>query len=242
MSKRMRIFAHRGARRQAPENTLPAFARAIELGADGIELDVHASKDGQLVVIHNFSVDKTTDRRGRVERFTAAQLSQMDAGSRFAPEFAGTGIPSLEQVFDLVAGRCQINVEIKSNNPNGGEEVDLVAALIQRRGCYDQVIVSSFNPVTLIRMRVTEPKIALGLLYYLPMPQLLLQAWFSSMLQPQALHPYYPLVDVELADFAHRRGCAINTWTINELADAQRLAALGVDTIITDVPDQMMLL
>lgn len=240
MSNKPLVFAHRGAKAIAPENTLPAFAKALEMGVDGIELDVHSSRDGQLAVIHNFSVNKLTNRRGLVRHFTAAQLAEMDAGSHLSPQFAGTGIPTLDQVFDLVGNRCLVNVEIKSNSPSGGEETNLLAAMIAKRHLYDQVIVSSFNAITLIRLHSLDPKVQLGFLYYLPMPTYVLDAWFTSVMQPQALHPYHKLVNADLIRYAQSKGCAVNTWTINDLDEAKRLADLGVTTIMSDVPDQMM--
>ena len=234
------IFAHRGARVAAPENTLPAFQAALDMGADGIELDVHCSKDGQLVVIHDFTVDKTTNGSGKVGNFTVTELAHLDAGSYFSADFAGVGVPTLEQVFDLVGDRCRINVEIKSMDPNGGDQVEPLVALIQARNLYDQVIVSSFNPVTLIKMRWTDPKVRLGLLYEKELPPHLRQAWFTPILQPEALHPHYAAVDANLIAWAKHKGCAVNTWTVNNVADARRLADLGVDVIMTDVPDVMI--
>lgn len=235
------IFAHRGARMAAPENTLPAFATALAMGADGIELDVHCSKDGQLAVIHDFTVDKTTNGKGNVRDFTAAELAQLDAGSSFSPQFAGVGVPTLDQVFDLVGSRCRINVEIKSENfVEGGSEVEPLVTLIQQRNLYDQVIVSSFNPITLIKLRWTDPKVKLGLLYFTDLPPHLRQAWFTSSIQPEALHPYHRLVDASHLAWAQMRGCAVNTWTVNEVAEARRLVSLGVDVIMTDVPDVMI--
>ena len=234
------IFAHRGARCAAPENTLPAFQKALEMGVDGIELDVHCSKDGQLVVIHDFSVDKTTNRTGNVSDFTATELAQMDAGSHFSAPFAGVGVPTLAQVFDLVGDRCRINVEIKSMDPTGGNQVEPLVALIQSRHLYDQVLVSSFNPITLIKMRWADPKIKLGLLYEAALPTHLRQAWFTPILQPEALHPHHRLVDADLIAWAKGKGCAVNTWTVNDTAEARRLAELGVDVIMSDVPDVIM--
>jgi glycerophosphoryl diester phosphodiesterase len=238
--RRPQIFAHRGAKRVAPENTLPAFQKALEMGVDGIELDVHTSKDGQLVVIHDFTVDKTTNGQGRVETFSASELAQLDAGSRFDPAFAGVGVPTLGQVLDLVGDRCRVNVEIKCEEHDGGDEVELLAALIHQRQLYEQVIVSSFNPITLIKLRWVDPKIQLGLLYFQELPPHLRQAWFTPILQPQALHPYHGLVTANLVAWARRQGCAVNTWTVNEVAEARRLADLGVDVIMTDAPDGMV--
>jgi glycerophosphoryl diester phosphodiesterase len=234
------IFAHRGAREAAPENTLPAFAKALEMGADGVELDVQCSADGQLVVIHDFDVDKTTNGSGPVGGFTAAELAQLDAGSHFGDEYAGVGVPKLDQVLDLLSDRCQINVELKTNDRLGGQEVEPLLRLIQQRNLYDQVLVSSFNPIALIKMHYLDPKVRLGLLYHEPLPAFLRNAWLSPIIAPQALHPHYTLVDRELMEFARQGGYSINVWTVNDLADVQRMATLGVNVIMTDVPDQVI--
>lgn len=241
MSVKPMIFAHRGAVEFAPPNTLPSFEKALEMGVDGIELDVHASKDEQLVLIHDFDVDATTNATGPVASFTAAELAAMDAGSHFSPEFAGVGVPTLDQVFDLVGDRCIINVEIKSlDYLTGGKTVEPLKQLIRSRNLYEQVIVSSFNPLPLIRLRRDDPKIRLGLLYFQALPTSLWETWMSPIIQPEALHPHHSLVDGESMARARRKGRAVNVWTVNELDEARRLADLGVDVIITDYPDKLM--
>ncbi|MEZ4865883.1 MAG: glycerophosphodiester phosphodiesterase family protein [Caldilineaceae bacterium] len=237
---RPQIFAHRGAKAVAPENTLPAFQRALEMGVDGIELDVHCSKDGKLVVIHDESLERTTTGHGKVSDYTAAELARVDAGSPFSPQFAGVGIPTLDQVFDLVGNRCLVNVEIKTDDPLGGNQAEPLLALIQARKLYDQVIVSSFSPEALIQVRWLDPKVQLGLLYYLPLPPYLRHAWFTPILRPDALHPAYKLVDEALMAWAREVGCPVNVWTVNDVTEAQRLAAIGVNVIMSDVPDQIM--
>ena len=234
------IYAHRGARCNAPENTIPAFETALDMGIDGVELDVQCSSDGQLVVIHDFSVDKTTSGSGPVEKFTAAELAALDAGSHFSAEYAGVGVPTLEQVLEVLQGRCQLNIEIKSMDRDGGRAVDLVAKLVQERNLYDQVLISSFNPITLIKMRWVDPKVPIGLLYEKALPAHLESAWLSPIIAPQALHPYYPIIDAELVDWGHSNGYAVNTWTVNEVDDARRLADLGIDVLMSDVPDLLM--
>ncbi len=232
------IYGHRGARAHAPENTLPSFQTAFDMGADGIELDVHMSKDGCLVVIHDFTLERTTDGHGSVSDFTAAELARLDAGSHYSPAFAGAGVPTLEEALDLAAGRS-VNVEIKSMDPFGGPEADAVAALIRSRNLYDAVIVSSFNPVTLIKMRWVDRRVRLGLLYSADLPIFLRQAWTGPLIQPEALHPEHDMIDAGYMDAARRMGVAVNTWTVNDPDEARRLAELGVDIIITDAPDRI---
>lgn len=250
-----RIFAHRGARSVAPENTLPAFRKALEMGVDGIELDVQLSRDGQLVVIHDFTLERTTNGRGRVRDYTAEELAQLEIADRrlqiadctTTPKSevrdlkSSVGVPTLEQVLDLVGDRCQLNVEIKTRGLAGGrQEAALLSRMIQRRDLYDQVIVSSFNPFALIWMRRSDPRVALGLLYAEDWPIYLRRAWLRPLVRPAALHPRHTMIDPRYMRWAHSKGYAVNTWTVNEVEEARRLANLGVDSLISDVPDQLM--
>jgi glycerophosphoryl diester phosphodiesterase len=241
MPKSTEVFAHRGAKMVAPENTLPAFTEAIALGADGIELDVQCSKDGVLVVMHNFTVNETTNGQGRVADLTAAELSKLDAGSHFNGKFSNVGVPTLEDVLAVTAGKIKLNIEIKSQDPMGGREVEPLVELLRASNLYEQVIVSSFNPVTLIKMRHVDPQVALGLLYWgQHLPAFLREIWLSSILRPEAFHPHHTLIDEEYMVWAKAIPAAINTWTVNDPDEALRLAALGVETIITDVPDTIL--
>jgi glycerophosphoryl diester phosphodiesterase len=234
------LFAHRGARRAAPENTLPAFARALEMGVDGVELDVHLSCDGRLVVFHDYTLDRLTNGSGPVAEHSAAELAALDAGTHFDSSYAKTGIPTLDQVLDLIGDQCAVNVEIKSIEPDGGPAVQALARTIASRNLYDQVIVSSFNPISLIHLRWLDPAIRLGLLFAAPLPAHLRFAWFTPILQPEALHPCSERVDANFMEWARDRGCAVNVWTVNDLNEARRLQHLGVDAIITDVPDALI--
>ncbi|MCC6458322.1 MAG: glycerophosphodiester phosphodiesterase [Caldilineaceae bacterium] len=241
MPKRTEVFAHRGAKTIAPENTLPAFEQAIALGADGIELDVQCSRDGVLVVMHNFTVNETTNGQGRVAELTAAQLGKLDAGSHFDAKFSNVSVPTLEEVLVLTSGKIKLNIEVKSQDPMGGSEVEPLVDLIQAGNLYDQVIVSSFNPVTLIKLRAIDPQVTLGLLYAgQHLPAFLREIWLSPILRPEAFHPHHTLIDEEYMLWATAIPAAVNTWTVNDPDEARRLASLGVDTIISDVPDVIL--
>jgi glycerophosphoryl diester phosphodiesterase len=240
MSARPQVFAHRGAKSVAPENTLPAFQRALEMGVDGIELDVQQTRDGRLVVIHDFDVSHTTNGAGKVVDMTYAEICRLDAGSHFGAEFSGTPVPTLEEVFDLVGDRCVVNVELKTMDWDGGAVVEPVVRLIQQRRLHDQVIISSFNPFALIATRWHDPKIALGLLYSQELPIFLRRAWLGPLIAPEALHPHYAMVDAEFVHTAHSHGQFVNTWTVNDLDLAQQLAEAGVDVIMSDLPDLVM--
>jgi glycerophosphoryl diester phosphodiesterase len=233
-------YAHRGARAIAPENTLPAFQAALDLGVDGIELDVQRSRDGVLVVMHDFTVDRTTNGCGRVVDLTLAELKELDAGESFDARFRETRVPTLDEVLDLIGDRCAVNVEIKSVDYRGGEEVDAVAALVKARNLYDQILISSFNPIALIKMRHVDDRVRLGLLYAHELPGYLMQAWLGELMCPEALHPHHTLVDEAYMERTRAIGKTVNVWTVNVVAEASRLHRLGVDAIISDVPDVIL--
>lgn len=231
------IFAHRGACRAAPENTLPAFQAAIALGADGAELDVQYSSDGKIVVMHNQTLDKTTNGAGRVTAHTLEELRGLDAGAHFAPAFAGTLIPTLDEVLDLARGKLLLNIELKAlESPTVNLGVDVVAR-VRAHGIADQVVISSFNPLALRRAKKAGPEIECALLTAPDLPGWMhgrLTLWFSRM---EGIHPEHPMVNEAYMAWARRRKLPVRPWTVNEEADMRRLIALGVDALITDVPD-----
>ncbi len=234
-------IAHRGASGVAPPNTLAAFRRAADLGADGVELDVHLCADGVPVVIHDFTVDGTTDGTGRVRDLPLATLRELDAGSRFDPAFAGERIPTLEEVFAEVGGRLLINVELKSMPGNDYPGLEAaVAALIRRHGLTDRVLVSSFNPFALQRFRREMPEVPVGFLYETaPLSRAARLAAALVRLRPQALHPWWGLITPETVRRAHARGRRVVAWTVDDPEAMARLVAWGVDGIITNYPNRM---
>jgi glycerophosphoryl diester phosphodiesterase len=229
-------FAHRGASHEAPANTLAAFTRAAELGADGIELDVQLSRDGKVVVIHNLLVDATTDGKGRVRDKTLAQLKELDAGAWFSPAHAGQRIPTLGQVIDAVGQRLLLNVELKVQ---GGQDDGLAAAcvrVLRERELLERVVVSSFSRLAIRRVRLIEPRLAIGYLYYVD-PLLAKRPWPKGIAQPDALHPHHRLIDECYVRWARERGYRIHTWTVDDPGRMRHLVRLGVDMIITNRPE-----
>jgi len=230
-------IAHRGASAAAPPNTLAAFEKAIELGADGVEFDVHLSADGVPVVIHDFTVDSTTDGSGRVAEMTLAQLKQLDAGSHFDPAFAGERIPTLGEVLEAVGGRLLLNIELKSTSlrDNGLEQA--VIAQVEQHSLGDSVLFSSFNPFSLRRAKRIASHIPVGLLYAPDLPLPLRRAWLAPLVPHEARHPKHTMVDARYMAWARRRGYRVNTWTVDDPDEMHRLIDLDVDGIITNVPD-----
>jgi glycerophosphoryl diester phosphodiesterase len=231
------VIAHRGASAAAPANTMAAFDKAAELGADGIEFDVHLCADGVPVVIHDFAVDATTDGSGRVAEMTLAQLKQLDAGSYFDPAHVGERIPTLEEVLLAFGNRLLLNVELKSTSlrDNGLERA--VIALVKKYGLESRVLFSSFNPFSLRRAKKIAPHIRAGLLYAPDLPLPLSRAWLAPLFPHEARHPEHTMVDAHTVAWAHRRDYRVNTWTVDDPDEMRRLIALGVDGIITNVPD-----
>lgn len=228
------IYGHRGAAADAPPNTLPAFELAVKQSADGTELDVHITKDGAVVVIHDFTVDATTDGTGTVSDMTLVELKALDAGSWFAPPFVGVRIPTLDEVFEAVGQQLHINVEIKSMSIEGDGVEQAVAGIVQQHGMADRVIVSSFNPLVLKRFREIMPQVRLGYLFSDEVPEEVIR--MAKDLTYEAEHPHYSLVDADLVKAAHAVARAVNVWTVNDADEARRLRDLGVDAIITDQP------
>jgi glycerophosphoryl diester phosphodiesterase len=233
-------WAHRGASGHAPQNTIAAFTLAADMGADGIELDVRLSADGEAMVIHNQSVDDTTDGTGPVHRKTVAELKALDAGSWFDARFAGERVPTLAEAFDAVGERLWINVEVKVQPGHHPLEQEAkVVHLIEDRDLVERVIVSSFSPRSLRRVYTMNRHIPLGLLYARPLSSLscLFRRWLG--VPYRALHPHFSQVDVRRVGEAHRRGQWVNVWTVDAADDMRRMRDLGVDGIITNYPDRL---
>lgn len=231
------IVAHRGASGEAPENTLASFRLAIEQGADALELDAKLSLDGEIVVIHDTSVDRTTDASGLVRKMTTEQLKALDAGKAFGHEFADERIPTLEDVFQAVGDQTYINIEL-TNYATPADDLPMRAAnLVLRYGMEDRVLFSSYNILALTRIRRALPGSPMGAL---ALPGILgavpRNRYFTSLLKPDALHPALPDTTPALVTRAHRQGLRVYVYTVNEVEDFRRLFAMGVDGVITDFP------
>jgi len=225
------VFGHRGAKAYAPMNTLPAFELALEQGAEGVELDVHLTKDGQLVIVHDFSVDRTSNGSGLVADFTLEEIQSLDAGAWFDARFKGVRIPTLDEVFEQFGQDLLFNVEIKyeAEQSNGIEYA--VRDLIIKHNMQSRVVVSSFHPGMLQWFRAIDQEIPLG---FLTMSGNIEE---YAALDCEAYHPYDPLIDDAYVRTATAQNRFVNTWTVNDPARAKQLFDLGVNVVITDQPD-----
>ena len=226
----MELMAHRGASGLAPENTLAAFARCLEYDPEWIELDVHASADGAIIVMHDATVDRTTDGSGAIADLTLAQLKRLDAGSWKGAEFAGEPVPTLEEVVALVGGRARLNVEIKAG-PALAHVAAEVVAILRTGGCLPCSMVSSFDvaAVKAVQALTDEPSLALitGKADDLKIAIAEGFGW---------LNLHFGGVDAALVGAAHAAGVNVCAWTINDLSRWDEFAALGVDVFCTDMP------
>ncbi len=229
------VIGHRGAAGLAPENTLAAIQVAVELGVDAVEFDVHRSNDGELMVIHDEEVERTTDGRGFVTNLTLEELQALDAGSWFSDEFAGEPIPSVRDVFDFVRDLdVLLFIELKSPALYSGIEAELVT-LIEEYGYEDRVSILSFDHESLALVREIAPDLTLSGLWSRSLPSSdgagfdVVNARFTLFRgTPQAIENY------------HGQELQVMVWTVNEISDMEWLIARGIDGITTDYPDRLL--
>ena len=230
------IFAHRGASAHAPENTLASFGLALSQGADAVELDSRLSADGRVVVIHDPTVDRTTDGHGRVAQLTLAELRSLDAGS-FSPEkYCGEKIPLLEEVFEAVGKKMFINIELKNSAAACDQLVEKVCALVKKHGLEKRVILSSFLASNLSKARRLLPEVPRGLLVVGGWKGAWTRSFGFSFGDYAALHPYLTDVTKQQIVRVHRLRRRVHVWTVNKAEDMVRLNNWGVDGMLTDDP------
>lgn len=228
------MIAHRGAPRRAPENTLAAFRRAVDEGADAIELDARLSSDGVVVVMHDVTLDRTTNGAGPVSERALAELKALDAGAKFSAEFAGEQIPLLQEVLEAFGQRVLINVEIKDHDRMWDQRLALaVGRLVQHYGLERRVLISSFTPFGLRAIRRRWPDIPLALLLR-PHEKKWLEGAVRQLAPFEAFHPHVRSVDRAMVAEEHARGRRVNAWTVNDADQMRELLLLGVDGLITD--------
>jgi glycerophosphoryl diester phosphodiesterase len=235
--RRPLIIAHRGASVYAPENTLAAFKLAVDQLADAIELDAQLTVDDQVIVMHDDTVDRTTNGSGRVKLMSRADLQNLDAGDKSSPG-KPEGIPSLAEVFEAIGQEILINVELKNYSSPTDDLPEKVAALVMEYNLEDRVLLSSFNFLALIRARRILPKIQLGLLVFNGLGDATVRFKLVHFSPLMALHPYYEDVSPRLVQAVHRVKSRINAYTIKQPDVMQKMIEAGVDGIIT--PDPLM--
>ena len=222
-------IGHRGAKGYGPENTLLSFQKAIDIGVDGIELDVHLSSDGAIMVIHDETLDRTTNGKGFVNELSLQELKT------FQIEKENT-IPTLIEVFDLVNKHCFINIELKGNGTSK-PVINLIEHYIEEKNWnYGHFIISSFNWSALQEVRKWNAKIPIGVLTHTDLD---LAIAFAKFIKAETIHPYFHLLTKENTLKIQNEGFKVFAWTVNETEDIQKIKSFHVNGIISDFPDRI---
>lgn len=224
----MIIIGHRGAMGYEPENTLVSFDKALELDVDGVELDVHFSKDNEVVVIHDAKLRRTTNGSGYVKDFTLEELKKLDAGK-------GQSIPTLREVITLMNKRCLINIELKAEGV-ARLVADIIIEAINHGWTTDLFLISSFDHHELMRFHEALPLVPFApLIAAKPIDY----ACFAQTMKAYAVNPAADFIDRIFVNDAHQRGLKLITWTVNDRDEIKKIIELGVDGIISNYPDRV---
>ncbi len=233
----MKIFAHRGSAGTHPENTLAAFRAAAALPIDGVEVDVHLTKDGEVVVIHDEKINRTTNGKGYVKDLTLEELQQYDAGSWFSEEWSGERVPTLDEVLEVFEGTShQLNIEIKSDIFPYDGLVDKVLTLANNRKMGDRLLLSSFNHEDVLHVcRETEVKSAiLASQIYVDIYD------YARVIGTKQIHVSLPGAFRKMTTDALMKGAIVYVYTVNKLEYVEQLKQVGIHGIFTDYPERML--
>lgn len=232
------IVAHRGYRQKYPENTLAAFQAAVEAGVSMIELDVNFSRDRKVVVIHDATLERTTDGHGAVSDNTMAELKKLDAGSWFDPRFADQHLPELSEVLDHVIGRAMVNIEIKAhayehNHPPDAIEKQVVE-LVKQKNMQDSVLISSFEIDILVQIASMQEPAAIALISKTPASSRIIEICTS--LKVFSWHPDHLIVTPRQVDMMHVAGLKVFPYNVDTYENYVKMMKMKVDGVITDDP------
>ncbi len=243
------VISHRGANQVAPQNTIEAFEKSIEIGCDGFETDIHLTKDGIPVVCHNFTIDETSTGKGAIKDMTLEELRQYDFGSYKGEQFKGVKIPTLDEFLEVskkMGDKMKVlDIELKSEKfgEAGTELAEKTIDAVKNHGLFDKLLISSFDPSILVVCKKIDKNCKTGILYS---PDNLVSikisarpVAFAKEIGCDALHPFAMYVTRLYVERAHRAGLQVNPWTINKELTAKHLIKLGVDGLITDDPGLM---
>lgn len=236
-----KVFAHRGFSGCYPENTMLAFEKAIELGADGLETDVHMTKDGHLVMIHDESPLRTAGGKGYIFQYTLEELRKLDASykDRFGDKFSNNPVPTLREYFELVSKHDGFltNIEIKTDRIQYAGIEKAVLDLMDEFSLRDRIIISSFNHHTVKRFKELAPDVKCG---FLCADWIINVGSYTKSHGIECVHPLFVQLTDELYAEIKNAGREVNTWTVNEEEFIERMIELGVDSIIGDYPDRTL--
>lgn len=240
------VISHRGANMVAPQNTIIAFKKSIEIGCDGFETDIHLTKDGIPVVCHNFTIDETSTGKGAIKDMTLEQLRAFDFGKYKGEEFEGVKIPTLDEFLEISKSMGDdmkvLDIELKSEHfgEAGTELAEKTIDAVKNHGLFDKLLISSFDPALLVVCKKVDKNCKTGILYS-PNSTMGFKisthpVGFAKEIGADALHPFYMYVTKGYVKRAHNAGLQVNPWTINDEKRVKKLLKAGVDGIITDNP------
>ena len=241
----IKIISHRGANKYAPQNTLPAFERSLQLGVDGFETDVHMTKDGVPVICHNYTINATSNGMGSISSFDVEDLRKFDFGSYYSPQFKGTKIPLLDEFLDLVASSDIeiMNIELKSPRERETGIVEKTIEAVKAHNLFKRLLISSFDSKLLVEAKKIDSRCQTGYLYcpnHMDVPVAMINPVAAAKkIGADALHPMDIYVSPLYVKLAHKAGIKVNVWTINSENKIRKMIKYGVDGIITDCPDRV---
>ncbi len=243
MAQNIQITAHRGASGYAPENTLSSVKKALEIGVDRIEIDVQQTADGIVILLHDKTLDRTTNAKGKVGNKTYAELNGVKANVNFETEFPNESIPTLEQIFELLDGKTEFVIEIKAGNKTYPGIENNVAALIKKYQAEKWALVHSFNDRVLKDLHKHHPEIRLQKLFVSYSEGIMLD--FKLHVVKLSKYDYVEAfgvgkggVNAKLVEKIHSLGKSIHVWTVNKEEDMTEMIGLGVDGLISNYPDK----
>lgn len=222
-------IGHRGAKGHLAENTLESIQKALSFKVDAIEIDVHRCKTGELVVIHDFTLDRTTNGSGEVAKKSLAEIKALKVEDEFE-------IPLLTEVLDFIQGKCTINIELKGLNTATATAGIIKKYIAEKNWNYEDFIVSSFQKNELFQIRKLDENVALGILSKASVTEAI---ELGKLLKASAIHPSLGIITRDNVKASHKAGFNVNVWTVNESDDIQRMREFGVDGIISDFPDRL---
>jgi glycerophosphoryl diester phosphodiesterase len=222
-------IGHRGAKGYLAENTLESIQKAMSFGVDAIEIDVHRCKTGELVVIHDFTLDRTTNGSGEVAKKSLTEIKALKVEDEFE-------ISLLTEVLDFIEGKCTINIELKGLNTATATAKIIKKYIAEKNWTYKDFIVSSFQKNELFQMRKLDKNVALGILSKASVTEAI---ELGKLLKASAIHPSLGIITRDNVKASHKAGFNVNVWTVNEPEDIQRMREFGVDGIISDFPDRL---
>jgi len=231
------VIGHRGAKGYAPENTLLSFEKGIECNANMIEFDVRLTRDDHMVIMHDATVDRTTNGTGFVSQHTLKQIKKLDAGAWFSPKFKNTKVPTLEEGIASIKGKAKFDIEIKHDpsSTNEGLEEKLIGEIL-RNDILDDTVVTSFDLSCVERIKKIEPGLTVGFLFSRNYD---CERGLREILRigGEEIHPEYLHLTAHLVSKAHRNSVRVRAWNPNDEKEMSKLIKMGVDGIGTDFPD-----